>query len=110
MVESALIIGFSLIISQLLKLSHSIKPKRALAQLTVAGPTERGEETMQLTATIFEDDSIEQIDSKIKEICSIRERRVQFCNERMINITGDREEILNEAKKVVEESGLKVVE
>ena len=110
MFEAALVIGISIIISQVIKLSHSIKPRRALAQISVNGPTERGEEAMSLVGTIFEDESIEEIDEKVKKIAAIRERRVAFCNQRMLDITGNKEEILDEAKKVVEQAGLKVVE
>jgi hypothetical protein len=110
LIVSALIVSLGIIASSKLKLSYAIKPKKALAQLTVIGPTERGEETFQITGTIFEDESLEDIDAKVKLLTEIRERRVAFCNARMSALTENPEELLAEAKKLVEESGLKIVE
>lgn len=110
MIEAALIIAFAIIVSTKLRLSHGLKPRKALAQITVAGQTQRGEESFQLTGTIFDDESVEEADAKITKICEIRERRVAFCNARLAEITDNPEELLEEAKKVIEEAGLKVVE
>jgi hypothetical protein len=110
MIVAALVLGVFLLLVEKLKLSYAIKPKRALAQITVIGPTERGEETFQLVGTLFEDETVEQMDAKIKVLTEIRERRVAFCNARMMAITENPEEILEEAKKTVEAAGLKIVE
>jgi hypothetical protein len=110
MIEAAAILAFGIVLAAYLRSRYQIKPRRALASVTIIGPTERGEETMQLVGTLFDDETQEEIDAKVKKLTEIMERRRHFCNMRMMEITKNSDELLEEAKKVVSEAGLKVVE
>lgn len=107
---ASVILSISIIYYAKSKSSYHLKPKKALAQLTIIGPTERGEETFQLTGTLWDDESEEQRNAKVDALCAIRERRVAFCNKRMMEITGNTEELLEEAKSVVKKAGMSIVE
>ncbi len=99
MLVLAAAIVLAAIIHSVSKSRYHVKPRLAFAQAAVVGKTEDSE-TVQLTTTLFEDETVEEWDEKMDKLYDLREKRLKHQNERMI-------EIQAEAKRVWEEEKLK---
>lgn len=98
MILESLILGAAVILATYLsnkfKEKYNVKPRIALAQFTVLGKTEESEQ-VHISGTIFMDESHEEVKSKLDTLYKIREARLQYQNERMIEI---QEKIRTEAR------------
>lgn len=87
-----------------------LKQRPGFAQVTLLGQTEQSE-TMQFTATLFADETTEAWRKKIKTICELREERLQYQNQRIIDATKaamTEKEEMEKKKAELEAAGVKV--
>lgn len=96
----ALAIIVATIINAYSKSTYHVKPRLAFAQVTVLGQTENSE-TMQITATLWKDETAAQHNATVTHLCEIREARLAFQNQRMVDLQA-------QVQKDVEDSKLKV--
>lgn len=82
---SAIVIALSILGAAYLCTKNSVKPRIAFAQVSVLGTTEQSEQ-VHLTATLFDDESPAEWQVKLNKLYGIREDRLKFQNERMIEI------------------------
>lgn len=103
----ALLIGLTLVaVGVFLGLRHvaetqksfHMKPRLGFAQVTVVGNTENSEQ-MSLTATLFNDESPEEWKKKMEVIFKLREERLHFQNQRMLELQAESIRLANEAKE-----------
>lgn len=83
----ALIVAVGIVLAAVIyaasKSRYHVKPRVAFAQAAVVGKTEDSE-TVQFTATLFEDETPGQWDEKMTKLYELREKRLKFQNERMM--------------------------
>jgi len=79
------------------KAQYHVKPRPLFAQITIVGKTE-DVETMQLTASLFQDEDEAIWNTKLKKLFEMRESRLRFQNERMMEI----QEEMKKQTKVIE--------
>jgi len=96
---TAVILGFFILLSALTKLLYHVRPKKAFAQVNLAGITDQDGEQMHLTATIFEDESVDEWRHKILKLCELREWRLKMQNGRMLEVHAKAKETFEEKKK-----------
>ncbi len=104
MVLAALILGLCILAGWVYAASKSPKPRPGFAQIAIVGQTEQSE-TMQLTATLFDDESRDAWDHKLKTLFEMREARLKFQNERIHMIT---EEVRKEKEAALAAAGVKI--
>lgn len=90
-----------------IKEKYNVKPRHAFAQVAVIGRTEDAE-TMQITATLFHDEDSATWKAKLNKVFEIREERLKFQNERLVELQKESEERRKEAELALKEAGLKV--
>ncbi len=104
MITAALILGACILAGTWLYASKCVKPRTAFAQVAIIGQTEQSE-TMQLTATLFADESDLVWDAKLKKLFELREARLKFQNERIQRIT---EEVKAEKEAQLAAAGIQI--
>ena len=84
-------------------------PRKVFASATAHGMTERDSgEIIQMSISLFEDETDDQHYEKIKRICDLRERRLQDQNMAMMKHHADLKERHAELEAQVKASGGKV--
>lgn len=86
MLAIAIIIGLSIIISQLPRLYTNVRPERAFAQVSVGGNTDSDGEAFQATVTLFPGQSFEEQKTLLLKAYALKEWRLQYQNLRMLKI------------------------
>lgn len=85
----ALILGVGLIIAALIYVKGQekfhLKARPGKYSVSIAGRTEDSE-TMTIVCTIFQDDTEEQIKEKIEGAFAMREARLSFQNQRLLDL------------------------
>lgn len=111
MIIASLILSAAIVFSVLydahVKKAYNVKPRIALASVSVAGKTEDSE-SMQMTATLFTDESSSDWQAKLDTLFKIRENRLEYQNQRIIELTRTAQERKEEAEKALAEVGAKV--
>lgn len=82
-----------------------VKPRMGKFQVNVVGRTEDAE-TMTISYTLFGDETAEQHNEKIQKAFELREARLKFQNERMLELQAKHKEGLEKAR----DERLKLVE
>lgn len=75
-------IAFAAIYYAYSKSKYHVKPRTSFAQVALIGRTEDSE-TLQITVSLFNDETPFQWDQKLKTIYELREKRLKFQNERI---------------------------
>lgn len=105
LILGALIISIGIIASAWLsaksKAQYHIKPKLSFAQVTIVGRTEESE-TMQLTTSLFEDETEEVWMGKINKLLTMREDRLGLQNNRMMAIQEEQKKLIEAEKAKME--------
>ena len=87
MILEALIVGVGLVLAALVYTKGQerwhIKPKVAKYSINVVGRTEESE-NMSITCTVFGDETEQQITDKLETAYAIREKRLEFQNNRLL--------------------------
>ncbi len=96
-----LVIGLAIIVASLIislsKARYHVKPRLAFAQAAVVGKTEDSE-TVQLTTTLFEDETADEWNDKLDKLYGLREKRLKQQNERMIELQAEAKRSFEETK------------
>jgi len=78
-------IAISILIYAILISYKTPKSRRVFSSVSTQGLTERdSNEVIQLSASLFEDETDEQHQNKINRLCALREARLEFQNKRML--------------------------
>lgn len=97
------IIGASIVLSALIislfQKSYHLKPRVSFATAVVFGKTEDSE-TVQFSTNLMTDETSGQWDEKLTKLYELREKRLKFQNQRMVDL---QEEVLRNARKAKEE-------
>lgn len=109
MILSAIILGAFLLLAVIydanLKKKYNVKPRIAFASVSVAGRTEDSE-TMQMTATLFQDETAAECQAKLDRLFEMRETRLKFQNERLIKLQEEVQKSKDEAEKKLKDAGI----
>ncbi len=101
----ALAIGLAVVFYTKSLRQYNVKPRIALAQFTVLGKTEESEQ-VHIATTIFKDESHEEVKAKLDAMYKIREDRMQYQNERMIELQDQiRKDAIKEKERIESEGG-----
>jgi hypothetical protein len=96
---TAVILGFFILLASLTKLLYHVRPKKSFAQINLAGITDQDGEQMHLTATLFDDETVDQWQQKILKLCELREWRLKMQNARMLKVHEDARKNFEAAKQ-----------
>lgn len=81
-------IAFAAIYYAYSKSKYHVKPRALFAQVALIGRTEDSE-TLQITVSLFQDETQAVWDDKLKKVFEMRESRLKFQNERMLEIAAE---------------------
>lgn len=96
--DAAVVIAGAIIISALTRLIYHVRPKKAFAQVVVGGVTDSDGEAFQATLTLFPDETPNQWRKKLLQVYELREWRLKYQNERMLQIQEEAKRQFEEAK------------
>ncbi len=102
METEALIIGIAIVLAALTRLFYHIRPRMALATVSLGAPTTGTGEQMQFTVSLLKDESKDVWDEKIATCFKLLEERIGFQNERFIKLQEEQAKLhalSEEAKK-----------
>lgn len=102
-------IAAAILIYALLTFVRSPKPRKVSAQATLVGLTDRDSgEQLQLTASLYSDESTDEWKAKVNALGEIKEARMFIHNERMLAHHADLKNRKEELERQIEEAGAKV--
>lgn len=102
-------IAIAIVIYGLLMYSKTPKPRKVFASVTTHGLTERdSQEIVQITSSLFDDESKDEWQKKINDICELREARLEFQNKRMLAHHAELKEKAESLEKQILDGGGKI--
>lgn len=102
----ALILASGLVWAAYVSQAKHIKPRKSFAQVAIIGRTEEGE-TVQLTVTLFDDETPGVWDQKLNTAYELREKRLKFQNERMLALHAEHRDSIAAKEALVKEAEAK---